>query len=137
MRFGCVLRFHRFMFKLVIIIKVYLTRVLDKLIIYNFYWIIFLLNSITYPKELKKAICFQNAFQQITLYCKLKWMVSFKMINHKGEFDKYRLRSYWIFSYEMVYTLQYFQIFFITEEVIDIYSIIYTRISIFIWLHFT
>ena len=47
--------------------KVYLTKVLNWFIIYNFCYIISPLNSITYSKNKKNIIRLQNAMQKLTL----------------------------------------------------------------------
>ena len=47
--------------------KVYITKVLDQFIILFFYNIIFILNSITYPKELKKCITSPKRISGINL----------------------------------------------------------------------
>ena len=73
MRFGGNLSLHRFIFKLAIHNEVLFIKSFKSIHHLQLSNIIFLLNSITNPKELKNAMRLQNAFQQLTLYfvCRL------------------------------------------------------------------
>ena len=59
MRFGDVLRFNRFIFKLDIYNESLFNKSLN---------MIFLLNSITYKKRVKSALRLYNAFKQLNLF---------------------------------------------------------------------